>query len=95
VGKTWTIDCIFNSTTNKSGNISSRNETEFGNLKVEKVESISVPAGTFNCFKIVQYDENNSVVSTSWFTDAAGGWIVKEIDIAGTTSELTAYSLSK
>jgi hypothetical protein len=96
VGKTWTRAINISSTTvNFSGQTSTTTETQNVNFKVEKVESLTVPAGTFQCFKIVEYDENNSVISTAWFTDVAGGWIVKEIDSAGTTSELMSYSLSK
>lgn len=68
--------------------------------KVERVESITGPAGTFQCFKIVQYDDNNTVLSTRWITDVTRGFPVKTI-LAGlnntkdTTTELVSYSLSE
>ena len=94
VGKTWAVT---ENVTVTGGMV--QNQTTTGTFRytyeVKKVESITVPAGTFQCFKIVQYNSSNSVVYTRWVTDVTGVSAVKEIDSAGVTSELMSYSLSK
>jgi hypothetical protein len=92
VGKTWAVT---GNTTVLGGGVQNQTWTERGSFKIEKVESITVPAGTFKCFKIMHYDSNNSLVGIKWVTDVTGVSAVKEIDFTGTTSELTSYSLAK
>jgi len=48
--------------------------------KVEGIEDITVPAGTFRCFKIVQYDDNGSALNTCWESDKVRRYEVKSID---------------
>jgi len=67
-------------------------ETETFKAKVEKVESITVPAGTFTCFKIVNYDENDNLLSTFWYSDEVKR-SVKTIAQTGVTTELVSYSI--
>ncbi len=63
--------------------------------KVEKIEEITVPAGTFRCFKIAKYDEAGTKVSTSWTSDK-----VKQVDVktinheTEEVTELISYSIS-
>jgi hypothetical protein len=92
VGKAWAVT---QNTTVLGGGVQNQTWTERCTIKVEKVESITAPAGTFQCFKIVQYDSNNSVVHIRWVTNVTGISAVKEINFAGTTSELVSYSLVK
>ena len=63
--------------------------------KIEKIENITVPAGIFKCFKIVQYDETGTtVLKTIWQSDKTGQYIVKETDQDGEiTRQLQSYSL--
>jgi hypothetical protein len=64
--------------------------------KVEGIESITVPAGTFNCFKIVIYSSENEPLETEWVTDVTRGFPVKRIsNQIDYTVELTSYSLSE
>jgi len=64
--------------------------------KVEKIESITVSAGTFQCFKIVQYDEENSIIASEWITDVTKGNPVEMINEDNIEIlELFSYSLSK
>ena len=95
VGKTWTM--IENRTTTilivGQSNISSEVGNYTNKVKVESVETITVPAGTFKCFKMVGYDNNNSVLGTSW--QANNGIFVKSISSNGETWELTSYSSSQ
>ncbi len=62
-------------------------------LKIEAIEKITVGAGTFECFKTVEYDENGEKVSTRWYSDKVKT-SVKEIDeVTGDTQELVSYSV--
>jgi endonuclease YncB( thermonuclease family) len=67
-------------------------ETETFKVKVEKMESITVPAGTFTCFKIVNYDENDDLLSTLWYSDETKNY-VKIVYETGGTTELMSYSI--
>lgn len=61
--------------------------------KVEGIEQITVPAGTFRCFEIVSYDEDASALETVWHSDTTK-WPVKRVDHEnGGTVELVSYSL--
>ena len=65
-------------------------------LKVEKIEEITVPAGTFRSFKIVRYDEAGTPVQTYWESDRVKQYQVKLIDHpSGEIDELVSYSLSQ
>ena len=67
--------------------------TETTIFKVEKVEEITVDAGTFNCFRIVEYDEDGNKLNTYWHSDTVKQ-NVKEINHEdGSTVELKSYSL--
>lgn len=68
-------------------------ETETKTYKVELIEEITVEAGTFECFKTVEYDENGENVSTKWYSDKVKT-NVKDIDYeTGETQELVSYSV--
>jgi len=68
-------------------------------IKVEAVENITVPAGTFSCYKIVIYDENGqNILSTRWFSMEAKTAVRIENYEAGEfqifeTAELLSYSV--
>jgi hypothetical protein len=93
VGKTWTV--IINTTSTYLDQTTTLTDSSI--YEVEKVESITVPAGTFQCFKIVRYNSStNAVTNTRWVTDVTEGVPVKYIDnLHGATTELVSYSLSK
>ncbi len=62
-------------------------------IKVEAIEEITVPSGTFTCFKIVTYDENGEPILTQWYSDEVKN-IVKTVDHeTGDRYELLSYSL--
>jgi len=93
IGKTWT-------TTENITYPIEENQTPTENAnyiyKVEGIESITVPAGTFNCFKIVIYNSKNDPIETQWVTDVTGGFPVKRIsNQIDLSMELTSYSLSE
>jgi hypothetical protein len=68
-------------------------------IKVEAIENITVPAGTFSCYKIATYDENGqSILSTKWFSMKAKTAVKTENYETGEfeifeTAELLSYSL--
>jgi len=66
-------------------------ETTTGISKVEKVEEITVAAGTFTSFKVVDYDEFGKKLRTWWHSDEVK-WTVKQRDnINGDILELKSY----
>ncbi len=68
-------------------------ETETKTHKVETAEEITVEAGTFECFRSVEYDEDGEKVSTKWHSDKVKT-TVKEIDHkTGEIQELVSYSV--
>jgi len=96
VGKTWAATVTTTAASSLTEQNQTTTETEMYNYKVERVESITVPAGKFRCFKIMKYSNDNSILTTQWVTDVTGGLPVKEVDnVSGVTSELLSYSLSK
>ena len=72
----------------------SETETHLYTYKVESIENITVAAGTFNCFKIVKY-ENGSPVNTTWYSDKVkSGDGVKSVNHeTGEILELVSYSV--
>jgi hypothetical protein len=96
VGKTWAATINTTATGSLTWQIQTTTETEMYNYKVEKVESVTVPAGKFRCFKIMKYSNGNSILTIQWVTDVTGGLPIKEVDnVSGVTSELISYSLSR
>jgi len=75
--KTWEVTETANITTSAGDETETETETVIitYSYEVEAIEDITVPAGTFTCFKIVTYvtyvigDEESSLVETSWFAD--------------------------
>lgn len=65
--------------------------------KVEAIEEISVPAGTFKCVKVTKYDQDGSALGTSWKSEEVGCAVdVKYIDHRnGETCELMSYPRSR
>ncbi len=63
---------------------------------VEAIEAITVPAGTFTCFKIGLYDDNSNLIRTSWKSYQVKQLEVKGIDgKSNEITELISYSFSQ
>ena len=78
-------------TTTMMGKTQTENKTINYTYKVEGIEEITVPAGTFRCFKIVQYDDAGSALSTHWESDRVMQYEVKSVEHeAGEVIELTS-----
>ena len=68
-------------------------ETKTSMYKVESVEGITVKAGTFECYRIEDYDQNGERLSTKWHSDKVKT-DVKTVDYkTGETTELISYSV--
>jgi len=65
-------------------------------FEVETIENVTVPAGTFTCFKINMWNATTlDLLYTMWYSDEAKTW-VKYIDYSTapeTTAELKDYSV--
>lgn len=69
-------------------------ETRNYSIKVEVQEEITVPAGTFTCFKLVEYTEDGTLKKISWHLDNVKFLYVKMVNpITGETNELLSYNL--
>ncbi|MCJ7813574.1 DUF3108 domain-containing protein, partial [bacterium] len=61
---------------------------------VEKIEEIEVPAGTFNCFRIVKYNEDGDKEVTWWYSDDAKTNIKEFEHETGEDIVLVSYSVT-
>ncbi|MFA4837391.1 MAG: hypothetical protein WC749_15150 [Dehalococcoidia bacterium] len=79
-----------------NGETETETETNTYIYTVERVEDITVPAGTFTCFKIVRYDETGTATETSWESRAVKRFNVKELNSeTNEIKELISYSASE
>jgi hypothetical protein len=67
-------------TTTMLGKTQTETKTIDYTYKVEGIEQITVPAGTFRCFKIVQYNGFGSALRTHWESDSIRHYKIKSID---------------
>ncbi len=96
VGKAWEVTRTenFNMTIMEYDRESITNVEAYG-YEVEGIEEITVPAGTFECFKIVKYDDSGTPLETTWQSVTTKGANVKLVDHEDNeTWELTSYSWS-
>jgi hypothetical protein len=76
------------------GETTEKTETKTYTRTVETVEDVTVPAGTFECFKIVERYDDGTPKSTEWYSDAVR-WTVREEDHeSGEDARLIRYSLN-
>jgi hypothetical protein len=69
LGNTWTERDSKDITTKNGLLISAEKVDTTHTFNVEGIEDITTPAGVFHCFKIVERDEENNIVGTSWYSD--------------------------
>ncbi len=76
------------------GETETETEKETYTKIVESIEDVTVPAGTFRCFKVVEYDEYGNVSYEAWYSDEVKA-NVKEIDYqeGREVIELQSYSV--
>jgi hypothetical protein len=73
----------------------SQNSTTTTVTKVEKIEKITVEAGTFECFKLLKYDDSGNLTQISWRSNDTKMFQVKMEDAAepDTVYELVSFSV--
>ena len=85
-----------NATVTMMGEIQKTTTTNTFMYKIEQIEDISVPAGTFRCFKSVKYNEDGKVYFIEWNAEDTKFYQVKTLDPeTGDVVELVSYSVSK
>ncbi|MBN2029924.1 hypothetical protein JW824_06725 [bacterium] len=93
IGKTWKVIETENAITSVMGENHIYDSTFVYINKIEKVEEITVPAGTFDCFKIVSYNEEGQMTMTWWYSDDAKNDIKEYNHETGEDLVLTSYSI--
>ena len=96
VGKEWEgieTEVATISSLNGVGETETETRTTNYRCKVEKIEEVTVPAGTFTCFKVVEYRNGGIILETTWFSDEAKINIKIFDDELGAVVELISYEL--
>jgi hypothetical protein len=62
--------------------------------RVDSRETVTVSAGTFDCFKIIIYDGEGNVTQIAWWTDEVKSMVKSEDASGKTLMELLSYSVS-
>ena len=81
------------STATIMGETTAETETKSYTRTVEGVEEVIVPAGTFECFKIVERYEDGTTKNTQWYSDAVKWTVHEEDHESGEVARLIRYSL--
>lgn len=93
VGKEIRISETIDRTTKALGLENKETERKTSTYEVVRIEEITILAGTFKCFKIVEHDETGMKLSETWYSDDVKN-DVKYIDYEEEyTIELKSYSL--
>jgi hypothetical protein len=73
----------------------SQNSTNIYVTKVEKIENITVEAGTFKCFKLLKYNSDGDLIQISWRSNDTKMFQVKMEDLSEPDAvyELVSYSV--
>lgn len=94
VGTEHRVEETESTTVTMLGQTQNETKTNIYIYKVVAIEDVTVPAGTFRCFKVVKYDEAGNKLSTLWMSDKVKLYNVKlEDDGTGEVDELTSYSI--
>jgi hypothetical protein len=68
-------------------------KTRTSTYQVEAIEEITVAAGKFMCFKIVEYDDAGAERFTQWYSDKVRRFVKRIDHTKPETMELKSYSL--
>lgn len=93
VGNEYTVTENLTTIITAMGTTESENESQTNTYKVEALEDITVPAGTFECFRVVEYDETGGKMVTTWYSDQVRNTVREEDHETGGTQDLVSYSL--
>jgi hypothetical protein len=92
VGSAWTENDTITYTCVALGKSNNDTTTYSMNDKVEKVEDITVGAGTFRCFKVVEY-ENGVASQNYWYSDKAKTFVKVDYITGQDSMQLLSYSV--
>ncbi len=93
VGKEIRVTKTVTTTDSSLGQETTNTERKTSTYEVVRIEEITVPAGTFRCFKIVEHDTDGKKISETWYSDEVKNDI-KYVDYeSGESNELKAYSI--
>jgi hypothetical protein len=94
IGKSWEVTEEESNVFSSMGRSEKTTETNTYVYQVEKIEKVTVTAGTFECFKILKYDDDENVVDTYWYSGKVKQ-NVKELDNeTNETIEMVSYSVA-
>ncbi len=93
-GKTWKVKETESIMATISNETTTQDTTNVYTYIVEKMEEIKVPAGTFNCFRIVKYNEDGKKEVTLWYSDDVKSTIKELEHKTGEDMELISYSVT-
>ena len=92
VGNQWTETITMTSTFTALWETHTEEETFTLRYVVEKIEDVTVPAGTFRCFKIVEY-ESGKGVTAYWYSDKAKKTVKIDDLTSDDSQQLLSYSV--
>jgi hypothetical protein len=100
VGMEWDVECTSSTTTTTpAGEPPAQEATTSTSYVVEAVESVTVPAGTFEAFKITytEHSDTMETTGTMWYAPAACHAVKVEQDAPGTggTLELQSFECAE
>jgi hypothetical protein len=95
VGKVYKQTEVMTVTSGNATISETQNATTPATTKVEAIENIKVPAGTFKCFKMVRYDQQGNITQVTWRSADTKFFQVKMSDPTepDATYELVSYSV--
>ncbi len=93
VGKTWEVIQETTILISSLGETEKTTTTNTFFYKVDQLEKVTVPAGTFECYKTIKY-ENDSPIETSWHSNEVKLHVKKIDHRSNESTELISYSIS-
>ncbi len=95
VGKIWEETETQTITTDIAQETETNTKENALKYEVKTIEEITVPAGTFDCFRTVVYDDRGTHMETYWQSLETKMLPVKHVNhVTGDTNQLVSYSLS-
>ncbi len=92
VGNEWSETEIQSQAVSLGGKTPAIKTTAFNTkFRIESIESITVPAGTFECFKIVFLTSAGQVTEENWYSLAVKNWVKCRSTSNGESFELASY----
>jgi CARDB len=92
VGNEWTENGTITIVYEALGDSDTETTSYSMHYKVEKIENITVGAGTLRCFKIVTY-QNGVATDAYWYSDRAKNYVRIDDLSAGESKQLLSYSV--